>query len=264
VLTYQGIYFKKVIAGQPFLLEVSPMLFLFTNIVLVISNVGPFLPQQDTTEREVIATLYGKPIYRDEIEQDKNTTPGKSLQQKICNELFQRYMEKNAEKLKLSDSEIEKVLSYFQEKHEKTLADETPKLQKQLENIELELKDLSPDSPRYKTLAANKANVEFALNRPAPDKMFVKFLLGNWKHQKLLYETYNGGRLLWQQFGIEAFDATLTFLETEEKAGNFSIHNEKLRSEFYHYWKTQNHGPFLLDDPERIRTEFLEPEWYRN
>jgi hypothetical protein len=34
-----------------------------------------------------------------------------------------------------------------------------------------------------------------------------------------------------------------------------------LRSTFYEYWTTMKHGEFLTDDEERIRREFLEPEW---
>ena len=85
-------------------------------------------------------------------------------------------------------------------------------------------------------------------------------MLSNWKFQRHLYQTYGGGSILWQQAGIEAFDATRTWLETLERNGKFKITDPELRSTLYHYWTTQRHGSFLTDDKQRIR-EFLEPEW---
>jgi hypothetical protein len=86
-------------------------------------------------------------------------------------------------------------------------------------------------------------------------------LLKGWKFQKHLYERYGGGRILWQQGGLEAFDAFHKWLQALEKEGKFRISDPKLRGLFYEYWTTMDHGSFMTDDRERIRTEFLEPEW---
>jgi hypothetical protein len=85
-------------------------------------------------------------------------------------------------------------------------------------------------------------------------------VLNHWKFQKHLYDSYGGGRILWQQAGQEAFDATRAWLETLEKQGEFTITDPALRKKFYEYW-TRDHGAFLTADPVRIRQEFLEPEW---
>jgi hypothetical protein len=79
-----------------------------------------------------------------------------------------------------------------------------------------------------------------------------------------LYVRYGGGRILWQQAGIEAFDAFRTWLDAREKQGDFKFTDRRLRSIYYEYWTTMNHGAFLTDDKERIRREFLEPEWMPN
>ena len=49
-------------------------------------------------------------------------------------------------------------------------------------------------------------------------------------------------------------------LEAQETDGAFTITDPKLRSTLYEYWTTWNHGPFLTDDKEQIRSEFLELE----
>jgi hypothetical protein len=43
--------------------------------------------------------------------------------------------------------------------------------------------------------------------------------------------------------------------------GDFKITDPELRSAFYAYWTTMDHGPYLIDDEEEIRTEFPEPKW---
>lgn len=91
-------------------------------------------------------------------------------------------------------------------------------------------------------------------------KVFARFLLSNWKLQKHFYDNYGGGRILWQQMGQEAFDATKTWLEAREKAGDFEVTDPKLKETMLLYWN-KGHGPFLTADKERIRKEFLEPEW---
>src|SRR5439155_238667 len=67
-------------------------------------------------------------------------------------------------------------------------------------------------------------------------------------------------RILWQQAGMEAFDATRTCMEAFEKQGEFKITDAKLRAKLYEYWTRENH-PGLFTDKEVIRKQFLEPEW---
>lgn len=67
--------------------------------------------------------------------------------------------------------------------------------------------------------------------------------------------------MLWQQRGIEAFDAMHNWLKQNEKEGNFKITDPKLREVFYSYWTTMDHGSFFIEDKTRIDQEFLHPEW---
>jgi hypothetical protein len=93
-----------------------------------------------------------------------------------------------------------------------------------------------------------------------PYRMFAAFAFTNWKMQRHFYDRFGGGRVLWQQAGLEAFDAYRRWLESEERKGNFKITDPKLRQAFYRYWKL-SHDPFMITDPEEIRRGFLKPEW---
>lgn len=86
---------------------------------------------------------------------------------------------------------------------------------------------------------------------PALKDGVLGMLPGNVKLQKRLHEEYGGGRLLFQQGGIEAFDATRRMLETREADGAFAITDPEVRRLAYDYW-TRDHGAFIITDPDRI------------
>jgi hypothetical protein len=86
---------------------------------------------------------------------------------------------------------------------------------------------------------------------PALKDGVLGMLLGNVKLQKRLYDAYGGGRLLFQQAGVEAFDATRRMLEAREADGAFAITDPAIRTLAYDYW-TRDHGAFMITDPDRI------------
>ncbi len=79
----------------------------------------------------------------------------------------------------------------------------------------------------------------------------LRMLIGNAKLQKYLYDAYGGGRLLFQQAGVEAFDATRRMLEAQEAEGRFAITDPQVRALAYDYW-TRDHGAFMITDPAKI------------
>jgi hypothetical protein len=94
-----------------------------------------------------------------------------------------------------------------------------------------------------------------------PGRDFAMFVIPHWKLQFHFYKQYGGGRLLWQQRGVEAFDAMHKWLIQQEKNGLFKISDPKMREAFYSYWTSMDHGPFFIEDKARIENEFLTPEW---
>jgi len=85
---------------------------------------------------------------------------------------------------------------------------------------------------------------------PAQKEAVLTMLIGKVKLQKHLHDTY-GGRLLFQQTGVEAFDATRRMLESREAEGGFSITDPDVRALAYDYW-TRDQGAFMITDPGKI------------
>jgi len=140
------------------------------------------------------------------------------------------------------------------------LAKDHPDLEEKLEKINEQLtsEELSPtDRQRLEREAET-----FKQIRKPPDETFARFWLPQQLLQQHIYRNHGGGRLLWQQFGVEAFDATYAWLQSEEKLGNLQIDQPEQRKLVFAYW-TRDHGGFLWkpkDRPEET-AEFLNPPW---
>ena len=211
--------------------------------------------------RVLVAELDGKSIYRDDLQGTSDQEIAKALQTRIGGAIFEQFISDNARELKVSEAEIDQAAKYFTERHAEKMAMEAPALKEKLAELTAKVEAAAANSSERRKLETQRADIELLLEQQPPSRETIKFILTHWKYQNVLYKKYNGGRLLWQQMGIEAFDATRVLLETAEKKGRFKIHEPKIRDEFYFYWTKQNHGAFLIDDAERIRKEFLEPEW---
>lgn len=94
---------------------------------------------------------------------------------------------------------------------------------------------------------------------PGPGEVSLyRATVTRWKMDTFLYDRY-GGRVLFQQFGLEPFDAYRQWFEAEEKAGAFTFAHDGLRDLFYHYFKA-DHGAFLADEAEG-KAMMLKPWW---
>lgn len=228
--------------------------------VLVVVFALPIFGQEAEQEpREQIGQVLGKPVYRDEIRTGKNLLLRNELHRLFTMPVMKKYRDAHKGEIQPTENEISAATVYFDAKHCERIKKKEAKLRTQLAEIEQELarRDLTEED--RKELRIDKRSLQAQLNPPG--RFFALFVLNNWKFQKHLYDHHGGGRILWQQAGLEAFDANRKWLETREKQGDFSITAPELRSTFYEYWRMMNHGPFLTDDKERIRREFLEPEW---
>ena len=99
---------------------------------------------------------------------------------------------------------------------------------------------------------------------PAPmppdfERMFAKFIGENTKIQRFIYEHHGGGRMLFQQAGTEAFDATLNLILKLEKEGAFTIADPKLRTQALKYWLSDHQADDLLPDPGADQAFRLDP-----
>jgi beta-lactamase regulating signal transducer with metallopeptidase domain/outer membrane protein assembly factor BamB len=203
--------------------------------------------------REQIGEVLGKPVYRDEVQDD-------TLQGIFLSPVLAKYQDAHRAAITPTEDELKFATEYFDKEHRKRLdaAGGEAKIREQMKAIEERLArtDLPDDEQQKLELEHRVLQHKLKL----PGRVFAQFMLNNWKFQKHLYEEFGGGRILWQQAGVEAFDATRICLESLEKKGEFKITDATLRAKLFDYW-TRSHGSFLTDDKERIRREFLEPEW---
>jgi hypothetical protein len=244
--------------------------------------------------------VFGKPVYRDQIQSGKDDSLVSELHRLFTGPVMQKYQQEHRAEITPTEAELSAAAAYFDARLQKQwkdeepenrrvlkivteklsgsklskdarqgleierivaqrqLADERPKLRQELQTIKEQLSHSKLTKEERQELEIRESLIETSLKPIGRD--FAHFVVDNWKFQLHLYKRYCGGRLLWQQAGTEAFDAMRTWLETQERLGNFKITDPKLRTEFYEYWH-RSHSPFLIEDKDRIRAEFLEPEW---
>ncbi|HTI51868.1 MAG TPA: hypothetical protein VL475_12975 [Planctomycetaceae bacterium] len=210
-------------------------------------------------DREQIGEVLEKPVYRDEIRKDRPLAG--ELHRLFTQPVMVKYRREHEKEITPSPAEIDRATAYFDEQHRERIKDKEADLRAKLKGVEAELALDDLPAKKRQELERQKRSLEIQLKPPG--KQFAEYFLGHWKFQRHLYDKFGGGRILWQQAGTEAFDAMRAWLETQEKAGQFKIADPALRTNFYEYWTTQKHGASLTADKEKIREQFLEPEWAR-
>lgn len=225
------------------------------------SGIGFGEDAKQIADTEKIGEVFGKLVCRADLGKDSKVQD--KLHELFLAPVTVRYLERHANALQPTDIEVSLATEYFNKLTEENAAKEEPARRKRIAAIQqqLECRDLTPTA--RVALQRDKALLEeiLELRKMGLGKEIVVLIVSNWKFQRHLYDNYGGGRVLWQQGGVEAFDATHKWLEEREKAGNFKFIDEKLRLKFYSYWTTQYHGPYLIEDSETIETEFLKPAW---
>jgi hypothetical protein len=255
--------------------------------------------QEDRPTREKIGEVLGKPVYRDEIRAGEDVLLRDELHRLFTSPVFEKYRQAHLAEIEATEEEIAAAAAVLERKLNARRKELEPRNRDRLKSVESQLQqrglsneerqklelerisleiDLRPpglgerlhavkeqlaktdlEENQRRKLGTEKALLEAALKPQG--RQLARFLLPNWKFQRHLYDRYGGGRILWQQAGLEAFDATHQWLKAHEEKGDFKITDAKLRSVLYEYWTTMNHGAFLTNDRERIRSEFLEPDW---
>jgi len=99
--------------------------------------------------------------------------------------------------------------------------------------------------------AAEWKKVEEEINRQV-----ATGFIEQWKRSRAIFAKY-GGRIIWQQMGIEPIEAERAWLEEQEKAGDFEIRDPALKTAFWSYWKREH--PFTTEKP--TGREFDQPWW---
>lgn len=234
------------------------------TVVALALFVIPFSPPLPAAEppRERIGEAQGKPVYRDQLKAAGGRELAGELSRLFAAKAVDKYLKEHEKEVEPTAAEIDATHAVLVKKHAAEQPARDAEFEAGLDALNRRLgREGIGDAEREALEKKRDDDILFHAARSAPpDRALAVFLLSNWTLQKHLYDAYGGGRLLWQQAGIEAFDAHHRWLLDLEKRGEFQITDPALRATFYDYW-TRSHGPFLIDDPERIRTEFLEAEW---
>lgn len=216
--------------------------------------------QTKDSAHEKIGTVLGKAVYRDQLRTSKNITQRDELFRLFAQPVKEHYIKDHRKAIVPSEYEITFAANYFCQDQQVRRLDQKEKnmIRQQILTIEKQLKTDQLTKVEKRELTDQQTELQACLDMPC--RTFAHFMLDRWKFQRHLYLTYGKGRILWQQAGIEAFDAMHRWLQDREKQGDFSIDDPQLHSQFYAYWTTQKHGSFLTGDQKRIR-EFLKPKW---
>lgn len=233
-------------------IPVQYMIVLVFSVLFATSASG----QTEEKKREQIGEVFGKPVYRDQIETDSGRSLADEVHRLFSQPAGRKYFEQHKKEIKPTEEEITFTAAYFDKNHKKENQDKEGVYRRELKAIEQKLKQSNLTQEEETKLSVEKALLEVKLEPPG--RSFAEFMLNNWKLHKHLYDNFGGGRIQWQQVGLQAFDASKKFQETLEKNGDFKITDPALRKALYAYWENESH---LITDMERIREEFLEAEW---
>lgn len=80
------------------------------------------------------------------------------------------------------------------------------------------------------------------------ERGFAELMTAQMKLQRFIHQRHGGGRILFQQMGTEAYDATRRLLLQLEQQGAFTITDPALRAEALGHW-LQDPGMGLMPDP---------------
>jgi hypothetical protein len=206
------------------------------------------------SDRQEIGKVFGKSIYRDQIRSGPGVRVDDELHRLFLTPIAKRYVRDHTNEVTPSEEEF-------------ALFVKAADLRQQLEaqqarehhNGLMERVRSNPDLSRFgdqleadfsREEDAQKSAVEDA-ESSAAERDVLRLLAANWKFQRHLYNQYGGGRLIWQQLGVEAYDATQSWLQAEERLLHFEIYDPDLRASFYKAWNSQA-ATALIDDPEEI------------
>lgn len=104
---------------------------------------------------------------------------------------------------------------------------------------------------------AEKAASDPEDSRKTEERIAESFVRA-WKVNLALYEQY-GGRVIFQQAGVEPLDAYRLFLQEQEAAGNFQILDKQYEASFWNYFTNDTmHSFYPTDEGDK----FMRTPWW--
>lgn len=235
---------------------------MLASVVTVVLAVPCFAqtdrPKVEATDTNVIATVLGKKITAGE----KNKLDGL-----IFGALLQQYAKEN--KIEPTQEELDAFVSKSEEKekqHQVKFEADREKLQKELKSSSLSDRDRKEKESQLQTIESIlKSTREMKEQtkgmeeqmRPMKRQMAQQFVK-SWKINKAIYEQY-GGRVIFQQAGVEPLDAYRDFLREQEKKGAFQILDKQYEAGFWRYFTNDAMHTFYKKEDG---AKFINTPWW--
>ena len=235
--------------------------YIVAGLTLAVLFLCPLAASAQETGRERIGEVLGVPVYRDQLSDAQGDALTLELHDLFSHPVMQRYRAKRSDDLIASAHEVAIAAAHFDGWHRDRLKELAPLLRARRKKLDELLAAADVPADEERKLRAERHRLDARLTPPG--RKFARWMVTNWKLQHHIYTTYGRGRVLWQDAGLEAFDAMRVWLEARERAGDFRIDDPALRDRLYAYWTSVDHGDALSGDADFIRHEFLDPYWLR-
>jgi len=217
---------------------------------------------------ERIGEVLGQPVYRDQIDAASDSGVKGQLHGLFTNPVMKKYRKANRKDIEPTKVEMEAAVAHFRKTFEERFRGDPDnavgtfaETMRKADRIAKQLNETTLSDVDRRRL--EKELLESGKKLDAHIRSFTMWWLSSFKFQRHLYYQYGGGRVLWQQAGLEAFDAMHRWLTEHEEKGDFKITDPELRAKFYEYWTTMRHGAFLSKEKGKIDPQAFEYPWLK-
>lgn len=235
-----------------------------TGVLLLVSLVAGVgcsqtsQPAATVANEDVIAIVLGRTL----TVNDKDELSGL-----ILGSLLERFAKDN--NIEPTTEELDAFILKSEEKvkqHQIRMEEERLKLMQELKNSSLSDQEREQTQSHLQTIesiletirAMNEQAKEMEEQTSSVERQVARQFVQAWKINKALYDKY-GGRVIFQQAGIEPLDAYREFLKEQEKEGSFEILDRQYEAGFWRYFTDDAMHTFY---PEDDGAEFINTPWW--
>jgi hypothetical protein len=236
--------------------NIIKIVFVAGILILALSHADQSKAQDG--ENETIAVVLGKKITL----KDKDKLNGM-----IFGALLENYARENS--IEPTEAELDAFVKRTEEMRKQQQADfekDREKLTQELKSSSLTEREKKEKIERLNTIESILKTTKEAGERTigmdeemrTMKRNMARHFVRTWKINKSLYEKY-GGRIIFQQAGIEPLDAYRQFLKEQEKKKAFEILNKDFEASFWKYFVDDSmHTFYSKDDGAKL----METPWW--
>jgi hypothetical protein len=181
----------------------------------------------------------------------------------IFGALLEQFAKEN--KIEPTEKELNAFILKMEERkkqHQIKFERDREKLLKELESPSLSVRDRKEKESQLETieriLKTNRQVKERTKGMEEQWRPIAQQVVRMWKINKALYAKY-GGRVIFQQAGVEPIDAYRDFLKDQQKKGTFQILNKKHEVSFWEYFTNDAMHTFYSEEDG---AKFINTPWW--